>query len=80
MDLDETREGKKRTKAVDNVKHQRLSGLVWSGLVERLHAQDGTGIMGLAEQTILNSGSGRGSARAHGAKTEFGKAGLENSG
>ncbi len=75
MDLDETREGKKRTKAVDKVKRQRL---VWSGLVERLHAQDGTGIMGLAEQTILNSGSGRGSARAHGAKTEFGKARLEN--
>ena len=33
MDLDETREGKKRTKAVDKVKRQRL---VWSGLVERL--------------------------------------------
>ena len=53
---------------------------VWFGLVERLHAQDGTGIMGLAEQTILNSGSGRRSARAHGAKTESGKVGLENAG
>ncbi len=69
--------GEKRSKAVDNVKLN-----VWLGQSNAsMHRNlEGTGIMGLTEQTILNSGSGRGSARAHGAKTEFGMVGLENSG